>query len=325
MGGTTCYLQVKAISPSAPSADGRIRSRSPARWPSTPPPTSPRGALLVHIAPERAWTLSLARRAAGGAPTRTSTASRSPARSGSAALNHLAHAALSGRPVLLIGAGSGVRRASRCCECSRASRCPPARASASSSSRARSRCSRPSTASCCQAVLTASPASNGFLPSSTSPERCRRDQRASSTRPPPARHSFRGAFRLRALPSGALAAHAAPSASSRRRVRFRRRPATCGARSSWTRSAAARRDGRLPCVTWPLCAPSEEAAPWADKPTVVSGWPLLLAWLALAGAHSRLRSRTPPRASRGADRRRCPPSARRHFWTATAQGGRPPP
>ena len=41
------------------------------------------------------------------------------------------------------------------------------------------------------------------------------------------------------------------------------------------------------CVTWPLlCVPSEEAAPWAQKPTAISGLgSLLLAWLgALAGA-----------------------------------------
>ena len=331
--GTTCYLQVKPFRLSAPSADGRIRSRSPARWPSTPPPTSPRGALLVHIAPERAWTLSLARRVAkagGGADAHLDGVAVTGPLPAPPHLNHLAHAALSGRPVLLIGAGSGV---TPCLALLRmlASQPMPAGARVRFVVVARS-----------LAVLETL---DGFmLPSgangATGFPWLTTELHLTRTLPPGpagvvdapaagAPHSFRGAFRLRALPRGALAAHAAPfglvappgkvSSSPghvRRAFELDEISSLLGAMVGFL------------CVTWPLlCAPSEEAAPWADKPTVVSGLgSLLLAWLgALAGAHLAIAV-----ADVGASfARRRPPSLPSVGATAfldgnAAQGGRPP-
>ena len=115
--GTTCYLQVKAISPLRAvggwthpfTVAGSVNVGAVAVDPAADQPA--RRALLVHIAPERAWTLSLARRVAkagGGADAHLDGVAVTGPLPAPPHLNHLAHAALSGRPVLLIGAGSGV-------------------------------------------------------------------------------------------------------------------------------------------------------------------------------------------------------------------------
>ena len=332
--GTTCYLQVKAISPLR-AVGGWTHpftvAGSVAVDPAADQPA--RRALLVHIAPERAWTLSLARRVAkagGGADAHLDGVAVTGPLPAPPHLNHLAHAALSGRPVLLIGAGSGV---TPCLALLRmlASQPMPAGARVRFVVVARS-----------LAVLETL---DGFmLPSGADGvagfEWLSAELHLTRTLPPGsagvvdapaagAPHSFRGAFRLRALPSGALAAHAAPFGlvappgkvpSSPGHVR---RAFELDEISSLLGATA----GFL-CVTWPLlCAPSEEAAPWADKPTVVSGLgSLLLAWLgALAGAH--LAIAVADAAASFARRR--PPTLPSVGATAfldgnAAQGGRPP-
>jgi hypothetical protein len=68
-------------------------------------------ALLVHIAPERNWTLSLTRtasKAGGGADVQMAGVSVTSPLPAPPHLEHLAHSVMMGKPLLLIGAGSGV-------------------------------------------------------------------------------------------------------------------------------------------------------------------------------------------------------------------------
>ena len=191
VGGTTCTSgQGHFASPRRRRMD--VRSRSPARWPSTPPPTSPRGAPCSSTsrrAPGPRAPCGQGGRRRRRAPQRRRGHRPLPARR----TNHLAHAALSGRPVLLIGAGSGV---TPCLALLRmlASQPMPAGARVRFVVVARSLAVLETLDGfMLPSGLTASPASNGFLPSSTSPNaaagiggrhrRARRRRRTASAAP----------------------------------------------------------------------------------------------------------------------------------------------
>ena len=109
--GTTCYLQTRGLSPwrdmggwSHPfTVAGSIALKHTNSADSR--------ALLVHIAPERNWTLSLTRsasKAGGGADVRMADVSVTSPLPAPPHLEHLAYSVAMGKPLLLIGAGSGV-------------------------------------------------------------------------------------------------------------------------------------------------------------------------------------------------------------------------
>ena len=109
--GTTCYLQIRGLSP--------LRSMGGWSHPFTVAGSialkntnsAASRALLVHIAPERNWTLSLTRtasKAGGGADVRMADVSVTSPLPAPPHLEHLAYSVSMGKPLLVIGAGSGV-------------------------------------------------------------------------------------------------------------------------------------------------------------------------------------------------------------------------
>eukprot|EP00966_Prymnesium_polylepis_P248635 5748696-Prymnesium_polylepis.1 len=107
--GTTCYLQARNLSPLS-QMGGWVHPFTVAGSIALNTEKSTR-ALLVHITPERRWTLGLARtasKAGGGADVRMAHISVTSPLPAPPHLEHLARRAMMGTPLLLIGAGSGV-------------------------------------------------------------------------------------------------------------------------------------------------------------------------------------------------------------------------
>ena len=108
--GTTCYLRTRALSPWS-KMGGWSHPFTVAGSIALDNATGAKRALLVHIAPERNWTLRLTRaasKAGGGADVRMADVSVTSPLPAPPHLEHLAHSVMMGKPLLLIGAGSGV-------------------------------------------------------------------------------------------------------------------------------------------------------------------------------------------------------------------------
>lgn len=295
--GTTCYLQIRSLSPlsqmggwSHPfTVAGSIRLNT----------NDSTHALLVHIAPERRWTLSLTRSAWNlgfGADARMAHVSVTSPLPAPPNLENLAHSVMAGMPLLLIGAGSGVTPAVALIRML-AGRTLPATARVRLVVIVRSM----HVAEALDGyMLPASADGTTGLPWLTSELHLTRRVAAESAEGPSTQsgatpHCFQGGFRLRPAGDGTLRAASAPYC-------LVDAPDLVGGIARFTGLRVLRVSRHMAVdeilsilgafvgfisVTWTLVGAAADApAPWSYKPTAVSGMgALLLGWVcALAGA-----------------------------------------
>lgn len=302
--GTTCYLQTRHLSPlsamggwshpftvagsvvldNARSANAHIANTN------SVVENSANRALLVHIAPERNWTLCLARaasKAGSGADVRMADVSVTSPLPAPPHLEHLAYHVMMGEPLLLIGAGSGLTPAVALVRML-ASRTLPATACVRLLVIVRSMHIAEALDGC---MLPAGADGATGLPWLTTELHLTRravgaddvEDQPSTAQTTATVHGFQGGFRLEAL-AGQLKATAAPyrlsgmpslGGGTSRRVVINELATLAGAFVGFM------------AVTWPLVgAAANVPAPWSYQPTAISGMgALLLGWgCAMAGA-----------------------------------------
>ena len=300
--GTTCYLQIRGLSP--------LRSMGGWSHPFTVAGSialkntnsAASRALLVHIAPERNWTLSLTRtasKAGGGADVRMADVSVTSPLPAPPHLEHLAYSVSMGKPLLVIGAGSGVTPGVALIRML-ASRTLPATA-------------RVRLVVIVRSMHVAEALDGYMLPASadgatglpwltTELHLTRRATGAddaghtSSTQVTTTAHGFQGGFRLSTAGENELKAITAPycladipNLVGDGVARFTGVSMPCASRRVATNELVTLLGAFFGfiAVTWPLVGAAADApAPWSYKPTSVSGMgALLLGWFcAMAGA-----------------------------------------
>ena len=298
--GTTCYLQTRGLSPLT-HMGGWSHPFTVAGSIALDNATGAKRALLVHIAPERNWTLRLTRaasKAGGGADVRMADVSVTSPLPAPPHLEHLAHSVMMGKPLLLIGAGSGVTPAVALIRML-ASRTLPATARVHLIVIVRSM----HVAEALDGyMLPASADGATGLPWLTTELHLTRkvvgadDVENTTSSQVATVHGFQGGFRLSTAGDGTLMAAAAPYrladvpnlvGDGIAQVTGASKP--CGSRRVVIDELATLLGAFIGFVgiTWPLIGAAADApAPWSYKPTSISGMgALLLGWTcAMVGA-----------------------------------------
>ena len=292
--GTTCYLQARGLSPLSHIGGWSHPFTVAGSVAFSDITQGAKRALLVHIAPERNWTLRLARaasKAGGGEDVRMSDVSVVSPLPAPPHLEHLAHSVMMGKPLLLIGAGSGVTPGVALIRML-ASRTLPATARVRLVVIIRSM--HVGEALDGYMLPTGPDGATGLPWLTTEIHMTRAVTGAEDAEDPPpstqsatGQHGFQGGFRLSAAGDGKLKAIAAPyrlaknmpnligdgGAHLSRRVVTDELATLLGAFVGFM------------SVTWPLIGDAaDHPAPWSYKPTAVSGMgALLLGWICAMG------------------------------------------